>query len=116
MSEEYKRLRFHRHVIFVLIAVFIICTFAFFMSSCTAWKPKTAGTTTTVNVPIPVQSEPPPAIIQKYEPPAEPEWVAPADPRASSCLTQQGEDEIRANEIIQQYLRKVTRAWAEGVI
>ncbi len=94
----------------------ILFTLLYLLSGCALWKPKTATPTTTVNVPIPVQSEPPPEIVQKFVPPAEPEWVSPSDPRASSCLTTQGEDEIKANEIIEQYLRKVTRAWATGEV
>lgn len=68
--------------------------------------------TVEVKVPVPVKVTAPPELLAPYVPPAVPVFVQPSDPKASSALTTEGEQNLRA--LINDLLTRIAawRAWA----
>lgn len=101
----------------VVIALGILTAIAL-LSSCALFNkdPEPAPGIVETTRAIPVRPEAPADLTRRYQPHAIPEWVAPSDPSASSCLTQEGEDQQRKNMQDEQRLRKRSRVYASGVI
>lgn len=93
-------------VVFGLVLALVV------LSGCAWIKPNPDVVNTTT--PVLVRPEPPADLIQRYQPDDIPDWVAPDDPSASSCLTQEGEDQQRKNMQNEQRLRKRSRIYASG--
>jgi hypothetical protein len=64
-----------------------------------------------VKVPVLVRVLPPPELLAPARPVA-PHWVPPTDPAASSCLTPEGERQLKAIVADEVMRRKALEAWA----
>lgn len=67
-----------------------------------------------VNVPVPVRVLPPAELTNPPAPTALPQWVAPSNPAATSCLTAEGEQVLKGLVADSADRTKALKAWAEG--
>ena len=110
MTRKLKPTHFWRTHGWLFVAVAIALVAVWLVSGCTAWR--LPAKTVEVSTPVFVTPPAPEIVIRRYQPAVIPEWVAPTDPAASSCLKAGGEDEIRRNSIEEQKIRKAARMWA----
>lgn len=118
MTQKLKKVDHHVSFVFKVVVAFGVLLALILLAGCSVFnrKPSEAPKVVESHQPVLVQPEAPVIVIQRYQPDSIPEYVAPDDPRASSCLTQEGEDQQRRNMQQEQRIRKTARTWAGGII